>query len=145
MFTRSRCPDSRYRRRAAVVGPLMLLGTVLSGCGTDPDDVPAVPGRAVADAGDDGPPPASSTSMPDPDLRKKLKAAERALERQRREPNSYTVCLNPDGTLLGEVEHARAVDAPPLTKEDKRKVCEKQPLFQNPADNPASRAREGAR
>lgn len=128
---------------ASIVGSLALVGAFLAGCGGDSDDVPIVP---VSDSGTEveKSPPALTAPTAGPDKDEKLRIAEKAKEREKKDPNHFTACLNSDGTLQGEVEHARAADAPPLTKEDKKVVCEKQSRFDDPADNPASPDRGGA-
>lgn len=150
---RSRRSYSTFPSGAAVLASLTLVGALLSGCGSDSDGVPVVvPGSDLGGAGIEEPTagpkvsgesPSAQVSTPDPDMVEKLKVAKKAKERESKDPNHFTACLKPDGTLAGEIEHARGADAAPLTEENKKKVCEKQSRFDNPADNPASRQTAG--
>lgn len=118
----------------AIVGAL-----VLGGCARD-TTVEVAPSSADESATPGLPPSPSAIPVPEPsastppippgespvDREEKLKVARDLKEREKREPESYTVCVKPDGTFAGMIKHDRRPDAPKKTKQDKENSCRKQ-------------------
>lgn len=119
------------------VASVFVLATVLSSsaCSDSPQDArqesATAEGSGEAEGSAATPPPGQSgtddtelakppTEPTDVGMKEKLEQAKAAKAREKADPNSRTVCLNPDGTLAGEIAHRRRPDAPPIP--DKQKI-----------------------
>jgi hypothetical protein len=106
---------------ASVVTAVVVLA--LAGCGDDKDDIVPQSDTQGAQTEEQATPATSAVPTDDPEFQKKLQEARELKEREAKNPNSMTVCLAKDGTVLGVIGHTRKAGAPNLTKADKDRDC----------------------
>lgn len=108
-----------------------LLAAGLTACGTTEGTAPTStstelePGASAVEVV-----PTPAPDVTPPPLNEKAREAERKLDQAREakkvekaDPNGRTVCLKSDGTLAGQIFHARPEGAPPIEESDKERIC----------------------